>query len=173
MFIRYLRRIAAELLISLGVILICLAAVLSVARRALLFPDNFADHLASSLADPRVAAFAADRITETVLKANPDLTAFRPLILATARGAVSSSSFQALVRPAARSAHASLFTERGRSVVLSVPDVGVLLKSALANANPALAQKIPPQVQTIAASIGESRVDRFVVRLSRLARKSA
>jgi hypothetical protein len=168
----YLRRVAAELLISLGVLLLSLAAILSVARRAVLFPDNFADHLASSLADPRVASFAADRITDAALKANPDLTAFRPLIVATARGAVSSPSFQALVRPAARSAHASLFSERGQRVILSVPDVGVLLKSALANANPALAQKIPPQVQTIAASIGESRVDRFVVQLSRVARRS-
>jgi hypothetical protein len=170
---RYLRRVAAELLISLGVFLLSVGAVLSVARRALLFPDNFADHLASSLADPRVASFAADRITDAVLKENPDLTAFRPLILATARGAVSSSAFQALVRTAARSAHASLFTERGQSVILSVPDVGVLLKSALANANPALAEKVPPGVQGIVASIGQSRIDRFVVRLSQVARRSA
>ena len=67
-----------ELLISLGVVLVSLSAVLSVARRALLFPDNFAGHVASSLADPRVASFAADRITDAVLKANPDLTGFRP-----------------------------------------------------------------------------------------------
>jgi uncharacterized membrane protein HdeD (DUF308 family) len=169
----YFRRVAAELLVSLGVVLITLSAVLSVARRALLFPDNFADHLASSLEDPRVAAFAADRIADGVLKANPDLTAFRPLIVATARGAVGTESFQALVRTAARSAHVSLFSERGQRVILSVPDAGVLLKSALANANPALAQKVPRQVQGIAASMGESQVERFVVRLSRVARRSA
>jgi hypothetical protein len=169
----YFRRVAAELLISLGVLLIALSVVLSVARRALLFPDNFADHLASSLSDPRVASFAADRITDGVLRANPDLTAFRPLIVATARGAVSTTSFQALVRTAARTAHANLFSERGRRVILSVPDVGVLLKSALANANPALAEKVPRQVQGIAASIGDSQVERVVVRLSQIARRSA
>jgi hypothetical protein len=173
MFTRDLRRVATELLISLGVVLVSLSAVLSVARRALFFPDNFADHLASSLADPRVASFAADRITDAVLKANPDLVAFRPLILATARGAVSTSSFQALVRTGARSAHASLFSERGRSVILSVPDVGILVRSALANANPALAEKVPPRVQGIVASIGTRGVDRFVVRLSQVARRSA
>ena len=173
MFTGYLRRVAAELLISLGVILLSLGAVLSVARRALLFPDNFADHLATSLSDPRVASFAADRITDAVLRANPDLTAFRPLILATARGAVSSSSFQALVRTTARSAHASLFTEGGRRVILSVPDVGVLLRSALAHANPALAEKVPPKVQAVVASIGQRHLDRYVVRLSQIARRSA
>jgi hypothetical protein len=171
--VSYFRRLAAELLISLGVVLITLSAVLSVARRALFFSDNFADHVASSLADPRVSAFAADRITDGVLKANPDLTALRPLIVATARGAVGTTSFQALVRTAARSAHANLFSERGRRVILSVPDVGVLLKSALANANPALAEKVPRQVQGIAASIGETQVERFVVRLSRVTRRSA
>jgi hypothetical protein len=173
MFTSYLRRVAAELLVSLGVLLLTVSAVLSVARRALFFPDNFADHLASSLADPRVASFVADRITDGVIKANPDLTAFRPLVLGTARGAISSSSFQALVRTAARSAHASLFSERGQSVILSVPDVGVLLRSALARANPTLAEKVPPQVQGIVASIGTRGVDRLVVRLSQVARRSA
>jgi hypothetical protein len=172
-FPRYLRRAAAELLISLGVLLLTLAAILSVTRRAFLFSDNFADHVASSLADPRVATFTADRIAEAVLKANPDLTAYRPLIVATARGAVSSPSFQALVRTGARTAHASLFSETGRRVILSVPDVGVLLKSALANANPALAEKVPPRVQSVVASIGDSRVDRYFIQLSRLARRSA
>jgi hypothetical protein len=54
-----------------------------------------------------------------------------------------------------------------------VPDAGVLLKSALANANPALAEKVPPRVQGIVASIGDSRVDRTFIQLSRLARRSA
>jgi len=173
MFGKYLRRVAVELLISLGVLLVSLSAILSVGRRALFFPDSFADHLASSLADPRVSSFVADRVTDAVVKANPDLTAFRPLVLATAHGAVSSSSFQALVRAAARSAHASLFSERGQRVILSVPDVGVLLRSALARANPALADKVPPQVQGIVASIGTRGVDRLVVRLSQVSRRSA
>jgi hypothetical protein len=58
-------------------------------------------------------------------------------------------------------------------VILSVPDVGILVRSALANANPALAEKVPPRVQGIVASIGTRGVDRFVVRLSQVARRSA
>ena len=56
-----LRGAAAELLISLGVLALALGAILSVARRALFYPDAFADRLAASLEDPRVAAFVADR----------------------------------------------------------------------------------------------------------------
>lgn len=166
------RGVAGELLISAGVLALCLAASLSVARRALLYPDAFAERLAASLADPRVASFVADRLTDAVVREQPDLTAFRPFILATARGAVSSSGFQALVRTTARAAHASLFSEGGRSVIVSVPDVGVLLKSALAKSNPAVAERIPAQVQGILTSIGKSRVDRAVLRLWQVARRS-
>jgi len=166
------RGVAAELLISIGVLALCLAAILSVARRGLLYPDAFADRLAKGLEDPRVASFVANKLTEAVIKEQPDLTAFRPFILGTARSAVSSASFQALVRTTARAAHTSLFSEGGRSVIVSVPDVGVLLKSALAKTNPALAEKVPAQVQGILASLGRSRVDRLVLSLWQVARES-
>jgi hypothetical protein len=167
-----LRRRGAELLITLGVIALTAAAVISVARRALFYPDAFADHLAASLDDPRVAALVADRMASAVIQRQPDLTAFRPLIVATARGAVSSASFQALVRAAARTTHAGLFSEGGRTVIVSVPDVGVLLRSALAKANPALAEKVPARVQGVLASIGNRRVDRAVLRLWDVSRRS-
>jgi hypothetical protein len=160
------------LLISVGVLAFALAAVLSVARRALFYPDAFADHLAASLEDPRVADFVGDRLATAVLEKEPDLTAFRPLIVGTARAAVSSSSFQALVRTAARSAHRGLFAEGARTVVVSVPDVGVLLKSALAKASPAVAEKVPVRVQAVLTSIGSRGVDRAVLRLWDLSRRS-
>jgi hypothetical protein len=164
--------VAAELLISIGVLALSLAAILSVGRRALLFPDAFSERLAGSLADPRVSSFVADRLTGAIVRQDPDLTGFRPLILGTINGAVSSSSFQAIVRATARAAHASLFSQGGRSVIVSVPDVGVLLKNALARTNPTLAAKVPSGVQVVLASIGQSKVDRVVLRLWRVARRS-
>lgn len=164
--------VAAHMLITLGVLAFCLGALLSVARRALFYPDAFADRLAASLGDPRVAAFVADRVTEAVVKENPDLTAFRPLIVATARGTVASTPFQAIARTAARTAHAGLFSEGGRTVIVSVPDVGVIVKSALASANPTLAEKVPTKVQGILASVGRSQVDQSVLRLWRVSRRS-
>jgi hypothetical protein len=166
------RSAVADLLISLGVVALSLAAMVSVARRALFYPDAFADRLTASLDDPRVAAFVADRMTDAVIAQQPDLTAFRPLIVATARGAVLSSSFQALVRAAARTAHVGLFSEGGRTMIVSVPDVGVVLRSALQRADPALAEKVPPRVQGVLASVGQSHVDRVVLRLWDVSRRS-
>ena len=170
---RNLKGVAADLLISLGVLALSLGAVSSVTRRALFFSDNFADHVAASLGDPRVASFVAERTTDAILKEQPDLTAFRPVILATSEGTVVSAPFRALMRTAARSAHASLFSEMGREVLVSVPDVGVLVKSALAQASPALAAKVPSRVTGIVATVGKSGVDRLVLRLGRAARRSA
>ena len=102
------------------VLALALGAIVSVARRAVFYPDAFAEHLAASLADPRVAEFVAERTASAVIRQQPDLTAFRPLIVATARGAASSSAFQALVRTAARTAHRGLFSEGGRTVIVSV-----------------------------------------------------
>jgi hypothetical protein len=164
--------VAADLLVTLGVVALALGAILSVARRALFYPDAFAERLAASLADPRVADFVADRAASAVIKQAPDVTAFRPLIVATARGAVSSSSFQAMVRTAARVTHRGLFSEGGRTVMVSVPDVGVILRSALARANPDLAEKVPIRVQGALASFGQGGVDRLALRLWDVSRRS-
>ena len=153
---------------TLGVVALSLGAVLSVGRRAIFDREAFAERLGASLGDPRVAAFVADRLADAVLKEKPDLTAFRALIVGTARGAISTSSFRALARTTARTVHASLFSEGGRTVIVSVPDVGVLLKSALGKANPSLAEKVPPRLKGVLASIGSSQVDRVMIRLWRL-----
>ena len=166
------RHVVPELMITLGVLALSLAALLSTGRRGVLFADNFADNLATSLKDPRVAAFVADRVTDAVLKEEPDLTAFRPLILATTRDAVSSPPFQALVRAGARTAHTSLFSEGGRTVIVSIPDVGVLMRSALLKANPAIAAKIPERAKGVLASVGQRRGEQFILRLWQIASRS-
>jgi hypothetical protein len=166
------RRVAADLLVTLGVLALSLGAVLSVSRRALLYPDAFAERLVACLEDPRVAAFVADRVTRAVVEQNPDLTAFRPLIVATARGAVSTSGFHALVRATARTVHAGVFSEGGRTIIVSVPDLGVLLRSALSSAKPSVAEKVPARVQGVVASLGTGRLDRYVLRLWQLSRRS-
>ena len=59
-----IRRLTAEVLISLGVVAFSLAAILSVARRALFYPVAFADRLAPLDNAPTIVAAALDLVNE-------------------------------------------------------------------------------------------------------------
>ncbi len=168
-----LRSWAAHLLAVLGVVALASGAALGQIRRGLFESDAFADRLASSLSDPRVSAFVAQRIADEAIRERPDLVAVRPVLVATAHGVVSSDAFQAIVRTAARGAHASALSQGGRNLLLSVPDVDVILRGALANASPALAARIPPNLPTVIASLGESRATRFILDLWQYGRRLA
>ena len=146
----------SRLLLVLGTVCLVLGGSFAVARRNLFRAESFAARAAQSLDDPRVAAYVADRITNVVIKQSPDLIAARPIIAATAQGIVSSAPFRALVRLAAQRAHEAVFSEQGRNIVLSIPDVEVLVRGALAQASPEMAKKIPGRLQTVMGSLEHS-----------------
>src|SRR5262245_31936506 len=164
---------ASHILTVLGVVLLALGATLGQIRRGLFESDAFADRLATSLGDPRVSAFVAERITDEVVREKPDLVAVRPLIVSTAHGVVSADAFRSIVRTTARGAHAAAFSRGGRNLLLSVPDVDVILRGAPASANPALAARIPDRLPTVIASLGESPATRFILDLWQAGRRLA
>jgi hypothetical protein len=61
---------------------------------------------------------------------------------------------------------------RGR-VALSIPDLGILLRGAVARANPALAERIPPRVRGVVAELGLGPASRAVVDVLRISRRLA
>jgi hypothetical protein len=167
------RRVVTHTAAALGVLLVAAGAVLGQVRRGLYDSDTFADHITGSLDDPRVSTYVADQLTVALLRQRPDLVAFRPIILATARGAVSSHAFQSIVRVTARNAHAAVLSQGGRNLLLSIPDVGVVLRGALAKANPALAARIPPRISSAIADLGGTRASRLVVNVWKVGRTLA
>ncbi len=153
------------MLAVLGVVAVAGGTALGQIRRGLFESDAFADRLAGSLNDPRVSAYVAERITDAALRKKPDLVAVRPILLSTAHGVVSSDAFRGIVRATARQAHATALSKSGRNLLLSVPDVDVILRGALANASPALAARIPPRLPTVIAHLGEGPASRFILDL--------
>jgi len=141
------------LLVSLGVILTALGAFARDAARGVLDGESMADRTAASLHDPRVADFVADQLTNAVLAEKPDLVAFRPIIVATAGGIVETAPFRAIVRSAVRAAHRSAVSTTGQRVLLSLPDVGVLVQSAVQSMSPEMAERIPPRIEAFAADL--------------------
>ncbi|HEY7375735.1 MAG TPA: hypothetical protein VIF57_26495 [Polyangia bacterium] len=163
-----LRNAATRVIAVLGVVTLTGGLVLAEVRHALFDGDAFAERLSASLSDPRVSAYVAETITTTVVREKADLVAVRPFLLSVAQGVVSSDAFAGLVRVAARQAHAGLFSRGGRNLLLSVPDVDVILRGALANASPTLAARVPPLLPTVIARLGGSSASRFILDLWQL-----
>jgi hypothetical protein len=159
------RRVLFRAVLLIGAACTALGAVGFTLSRSAFDPVAFGDRAAASLSDSRVAAYAADRITNAVLEQSPDLTAVRPLILGAARGLAASEPMRGLVRAAARSAHRAVFAEGTRQVVLSVPDVGILLQSAFERTSPELAKQIPDRLQAVAGLLDVGAGARVVVEL--------
>jgi hypothetical protein len=163
-----MRRLLSRAALLAGATCLGLGAFLSTLSESTFDAVTFGDRAAASLSDERVASFAADRITDTVIHQNPDLTAVRPLILGVAEGLAGSQSLRGVVRAAARSAHQAFFADETRQVVLSAPDVGILLRSVFEKANPALAEQIPEEFRSAAASFEVAGGTQLVVDLWKL-----
>ncbi len=153
----------STVLIVAGGVLLFVAGFVTATTRGVLDPGQFATRVAASLGDERVARYTAARLTDAVVEQKPDLIPVRPLILATMTGIVGSAPFRGVVRTAARTTHRAMFEQAGRRIVLSLPDIGVLLRSALEQASPALAAKVPPRLEArLASGETERRLARLV-----------
>src|SRR5437899_474943 len=150
-------------LVILGAVAVWTALIVGGAARGIIRPDPFARRVAATLSDPRVAGYVASRITDAIVAQRPNLVSVRSLIEPAMTGVVSSAPFRAVVRTSARAAHRSLFESVGQNMVLSLPDVSVLVRGALQNINPELAAKIPPGIEAnLASPQAERAFTRFI-----------
>jgi hypothetical protein len=148
---------AQTLLIATGATLIFLTSIVVLTARGILDPDQFARRLARSLGNDQVAAYVAGQVTDGIIAARPNLISVRPLLASSVRAVVGSEAFRAVVQTSARTAHHSLFEAEGQRVVLALPDISVLVRSALRQASPELAAKLPPAVETALSSESAQR----------------
>jgi hypothetical protein len=137
---------AGPILRVTGAILLAAGMIHFYAERVVFDAHSFGARAALSLGDPRVAGFVAERVADQAIAQRRDLMAYRPLIVGSARAIVSSLPFRAGFARAAQSAHTALFSEGAERLALSVPDFGVLVRSALAH-DPSLAAKVPPSLR--------------------------
>jgi hypothetical protein len=150
-----------------GAILLAAGTIHLYADRVVFDARTFGGRAAQSLGDPRVAAFVAEKVADEAIAQRRDLMAYRPLLVGTARAVVSSEPFRAGFRRAAQSAHAAVFSEQAERVALSVPDLGVLVRSALAH-DPALAARVPESLRGGMALEPPGTLARALLRLAQL-----
>ncbi|MFI5370276.1 MAG: hypothetical protein ACHQ52_01870 [Candidatus Eisenbacteria bacterium] len=167
---RHVRRVLAFVATAIGVALILCGVLMGYAGRSLFNERGFADRVAASLDDPRVAQYVAERITDATIHASPDLVGVRPILITVTRSMVSSPPFRAAVRRAARTAHHAMMNGTVRNVALTVQDVSDVLQGLVAE-HPALANKVPPRLETAIATLNGLPAGQLSVRLVRLAHR--
>ncbi len=165
------RTLASRILIIAAALCLFFAALFAAFGRSFFLPGPFADRTANCLGDPGVATFVADRITSEIVAQRPDVIGARPLILGTVSGIIGSRPFRAVARRAALRAHQAVFSESSRDVVLSIPDLDVLVRGALQHAAPDLAAKVPSGLTAKLADLGANRKLEMVIDLWHLGKK--
>jgi hypothetical protein len=162
----FLRR-AAPAMRVVGAILLGAGMIHLYADQVVFDARTFGARAALSLGDPRVSEFAAGQIADQVIARDRDLLAYRPLLVSAANAIVSSEAFRVGFRRAAQGAHAAVFSQGTERIALSVPDLGVLVRSALAH-DPALAAHVPATLRGEVTIQPMGQVARAAVGLARL-----
>jgi len=165
------RTLAAGACVALGVAALVLGLLLGYATRSVFNSRAFSARVANSLSEPGVSTFVAGKIADGVIAAQPDLTGLRPVIIAGGRSLVASPAFRAAARRAALEAHRTLMSGTGEKIILSVRDVGEILKAALAM-HPELAAKLPRRLTARLAGVGDLPTGELAARLVRAAHRA-
>ena len=153
-----------------GTVALFAGALSFVAARSLFDARVFGQRAERSLADPGVATYVSTLVADSVIE-GADLIAIRPVLEASARGLVSARAFRYSVGRRSRRAHEAAFSEGGRRVALSIPDLQILVHDTLEQASPEVAAKIPKRLNTTLASLGDGRRAQYLIDLWRLGNK--
>ena len=107
--------------------------------------------------DAGVAAYAADVMTGGIVRRKPDLVAFRPVLLSVTESLVSTNVFRSMVERAAQRAHQAALSEGSQRLLLSLPDLNILIDEAIRNASPGLAAKIPGNLDSVLGGLADAK----------------
>jgi len=145
----FVRTRLPTLFLLVGLLTLGSSAVVAYLARTILDEDAFSGRIVAALERPALSSFVAQQIADGVIAANRDLTGVKPVITTFAQALVNSSAFRVLVRRGAREAHRVMLSSGAENVMLSVPDVGVLLRGTLESVSPELASKVPANVRAV------------------------
>ena len=165
------RNMVAGVCEVLGTIALVLGVLLGYATRSVFNSEAFSERVAASLSEPGVSAYVAGKIADAVTAAQPDLTGLRPLIVAGSRSVVASSPFRVAARRAALEVHRALMSGAGEKIMLSVHDVGEILKATLAM-HPEVAAKLPRRLSARLAGLDDLPAGELAGRLVRMAHRA-
>ena len=84
----------------------------------------------------------AERVTDELVRREPDALAVRPAVVSAVSGVVGGDAFASLFRSGVRDVHGAVFRRKQNTVTLTVADVGVVAAEALRLLQPQLASEL-------------------------------
>lgn len=148
------RSIGAGVLLAAGV-LAFMAAVLAVwAYDTVFTADRFAAIAVEAVEQEEVKAELVRVVTDQVIAQRTDLITARPLLEIVVSSVISSGPFRRILTTAALDAHRTLFTTE-RTVILDVSDLMTVVIGGLRAFDPALAERVPPNLEAGLLRIAE------------------
>lgn len=164
-----MKRLRATAALLCGVLCVAglvFGVVFAYTARTLFDASRFSQRAADSLTEPAVARVVASQVTDQILAARRDLTAYRPVILGTVEYVVTSAPFRAVVRRAVKTGHETLISQTGETISLTVSDLSVIVRNALAM-YPQIADRLPKHAQFVLGSTAEWPNGQFLLRVIR------
>ena len=136
------RRIAADGLLVAAAVLLIATALGGYAWRVLFDSDEFSARATVALQDPSVRELIAERVTDELVRRQPDALAVRPAVVSAVSGVVGGAAFASLFRSGVRDVHGAVFRRNQNTVTLTVADVGLVAAEALRLLQPQLASEL-------------------------------
>lgn len=167
------RRFLSRLLAGFAVFALLVGTTAAYAKRTVFNPDRFSDRAVSVLDDDAVRNQIAAAITDAVISQEPNAIAARPLIEAVAEGLVSSTALQSLLASGIADVHRTVIEGNEDTLVVTLTDIGVLLRGALETAAPDVAKKIPRTLDADVLTSGGDPEEGFFIDVSQIAQDLA
>ena len=168
------RKRVSQALAGLAAVLFLGAVVFNYAERALFDTDQFANRAVSVLDEEAVQRQIGESIADAVVAEQPDAIAFRPVIAGLSADIVDSAALQSLLFEAFRDLHRTVVLGESDTVTVTLSDVGILVRQALAPSAPAVAEEIDRDLEVdLSAKAGSNRqeqaIEDLIVDLAQLA----
>lgn len=140
------RRLTSRILAGVATVVLLLGAIALYAQQTLFDSEKFSNRAVSVLDDEAVQQQISAAITDAAIAQAPNAVAARPLIESVASVLVRSPALQSLLTSGVNDLHRAVIEGDEDTVVVTLANIGVLLRQGLEAAAPNLAKDISRQL---------------------------
>jgi hypothetical protein len=162
------RRLLSRLLAGLAVSGVLLAAIAAYAGQTLFDSDTFSNRAVSVLDDEAVQAQLASAITDAAIGEVPNAIAARPLIESVSALLVRSPALQSVLAKGVRDVHETAIEGNEDTLVVTLANIGVLIRQGLQAAAPKLADQISRKLDVTIINEGDGEGEGLVIDAAQL-----